>query len=55
MSMPPGITVSLVRSYVTSGVPASIRAILDPSMTMLVLWKVPPLPSIAVPTRRTMG
>src|SRR5712692_9734258 len=49
--MPPGMTVSRLRSYVAAVRAGSRRAMRDPAITMVVLWRIPPRPSRTVPAR----
>src|SRR5438132_4670669 len=52
--MPPGMTVSRLRSYVAAVRAGSRRAIRDPAITMVVFRRVPPRPSRTVPARIVM-
>src|SRR5204862_457513 len=40
--MPPGMTVSRLRSYVAAVRAGSRRAMRDPAITIVVLWRTPP-------------
>src|SRR5216117_421641 len=52
--MPPGMTVSRLRSYVAAVRAGSRRAMRDPAITIVVLWRTPPRPSRTVPARIVM-
>src|SRR2546429_2712037 len=52
--MPPGMTVSRLRSYVAAVRAGSRRVMRDPAFTMVVVRRMPPRPSRTVPARIVM-
>src|SRR3989454_5111265 len=54
VSMPPGMTVSRLRSYVAAVTAGSRRVMRDPAITTVVFRRIPPRPSRTVPARIVM-